>query len=147
MSERTEAVTRRDAEAVWNSDGDLDAIADIVTEDFVYHNPMVHEAVRGPDGYRKLAERFRNAFSDLDMGIDEIFARDDRVVVRYTTRGTHTGEIMGIEPTDRVIEITGILVDHVEDGKIKERFVNDDALGLFAQLGAVEPPEESAAAR
>ena len=56
MSTSTESVTRRDAEAVWNSEGNLDEIDDLVAEDFVYHNPMVTEEVRSPDGYRELAE-------------------------------------------------------------------------------------------
>lgn len=147
MSVTVESVVRRDVDAVWNGGGNLDEIDDIVTDDFVYHNPMVPEDVHGPEGYRELAERFHSAFSDMDMEIDEMVAQDDRVATRYTTRATHVGEIMGIEPTNRDIEITGILVDHVEDGRIRKRYVNDDALGLFAQLGAVEPPDESATSR
>jgi steroid delta-isomerase-like uncharacterized protein len=138
-----QSVVRRDAEEVWNSDGDLDRIDELVTDDFVYHNPMINEPVRGPDGYRALAKEFRSAFSDLDMEIDEMFGEDDKLATRYTTRATHTGEIMGIEATNRDIEITGIIVDRLEDGKIKERHVNDDALGLSAQLGMIEPPGES----
>ncbi|WP_227354104.1 ester cyclase [Haladaptatus salinisoli] len=138
-----EAVVRRDAEAVWNSDGDLDAIDDLVADDFVYHNPMVSREVRGADEYRAMAERLRSAFSNLDMEIDELVAEGDAVATRYTTRGTHTGEIVGVEPTNKDIEVTGILIDHFEDGKIKERRVNDDALGLFTQIGAVDPPEGS----
>lgn len=137
-----EAVTLRDVEEVWNSGGNLDVIPDLVTDDFVYHNPMVGEPVRGPDGYRKLAETFRDAFSNIDMEVKEMLAVDDAVTVRYTTRATHTGEIMGVEPTNERIELTGILINHLEDGKLKEMYVNDDALGLFEQIGAVEPPDK-----
>jgi len=137
-----EAVVRRDAAEVWNSDGDLDVIDEVVAEDFVYHNPMVRAEVRGADGYRELAERFRSAFSDVEMEIEELVSTDETVTTRYTTRGRHTGEIAGAEPTNESIEVTGIVVDHFVDGKIVERWVNDDALGLFTQIGAVELPRE-----
>jgi steroid delta-isomerase-like uncharacterized protein len=143
MSIRTadnEAVVHRDIREVWTSSGDLDGIPDIVTDDFVYHNPMIDEPVRGPEEYRKLAETFRDAFTDIDMHVEEMYAVDDVVTSRYTTRATHDGEFMGVEPTGKKIEIAGILVDHLTDGKLEERYVNDDALGLFEQIGAVEPP-------
>ncbi|WP_435153954.1 ester cyclase [Haladaptatus sp. DFWS20] len=136
-----EAVALREITEVWNSGGNLDVIPDLVTDDFTYHNPMVSEPVRGPDGYRKLAQRFRDAFSDIDMDIKELLVLDDTVTIRYTTRAIHTGEFMGVEPTQEKIEITGILINHLEDGKIKDVYVNDDALGLFKQIGVVEPPE------
>lgn len=143
MSIRTadnEALVHRDAREVWNSEGDLDVIPDLVTDDFVYHNPMVDEPIRGPEEYRELAETFRDAFSDIDMEVDEMYAVDDVVTTRYTTRATHDGEFMGVEPTGKKIEITGIVVDHLTDGKLAERHVNDDALGLFETIGVVEPP-------
>jgi steroid delta-isomerase-like uncharacterized protein len=146
MSIRTadnEALVHRDAREVWNSEGDLDVIPDLVADDFVYHNPMVDESIRGPTEYRKLAETFRDAFSDIDMHVDEMYAVDDVVTTRYTTRATHDGEFMGVEPTGKRIEIPGIIVDHLSDGKLKERHVNDDALGLFEAVGVVEPPSKS----
>ncbi len=135
-----EAIVRRDVREVWHSSGDLDLIPDIVTDDFVYRNPLVDEPVHGPDDYRKLAATFRDAFSDIDMEISEMVAVNDKVVTRYTTRAVHDGEFMDIEPTHNSIEITGIIIDHLEDGKLTERYINDDALGLFEQIGAIELP-------
>lgn len=134
-----ESITRQNLEEVWNSKGDLDKIEDLLTDDFVYHNPLVSEDVHGPDGYRNFVEWFLMAFSNVENHIEEMIVRDDRVAVRYTTRGTHTGEVWGIEPTNKDVEIRGTLIDHFEKGKINEQYVNDDALGLMIQLGAIDP--------
>lgn len=137
-----EAVVHREIRDVWDG-GDFDVIPDLVAEDFVFHNPMLDEPARGPDGYRKLVEAFHDSFSDMEHEVDGMYAVDDVVVTRYTTRATHDGELMGIAPTETKIEVTGIVIDHLKGGKLAERYVNDDALGLFEQIGAVEPPTES----
>ncbi|WP_049970512.1 ester cyclase [Haladaptatus cibarius] len=141
MSIRTadnEAVVIREIEEIW-SGGDLGVIDDVVAEDVVYHTPMMD--MDGRDEYREMAEEVRKVFTDLEMNVEDVISTDDKVVVRYTTRGTHSGEMMGIEPTDEEIEMTGILIDRIEDGKIQERYDNADELGMFVQLGVVELPE------
>ncbi|GAA0198893.1 ester cyclase [Haladaptatus pallidirubidus] len=142
MSIRTadnEAVVIREIEEVWNGDGDLGVIDDLVAEDVVYHTPTMD--MRGRGEYREMAEEVRNIFTDLEMTVADVVPSDDKVAVRYTVRGTHSGEMMGIEPTDERIEMTGILIDRVEDGKIRERHDVSDELGMFVQLGVVELPE------
>ena len=143
MSIRTadnETVVRRDIEEVWSSDGDLNAIDDTVTDDFVYHTSMME--IKGPGEYREMAEETRKMFSDFEMDVEDILSSDDEVVVRYTMRGTNTGEMMGKEPTNESIEMTGIIIDRLEDGKIRERYENADELGMLVQLGIVELPPE-----
>lgn len=135
-----ESITRQNLAEVWNSEGDLEEIESIVSNDFVYHNPMVSEDVRGPDGYREFVSSFLAAFSNLENEIEDIVGRDDRVTARYTTRGRHTGKIWGIEPTNEDVVIQCILIDYFENGKIKDQYVNADGLGLLTQLGAVDPP-------
>ncbi|MFH5799126.1 ester cyclase [Haladaptatus sp. CMAA 1911] len=135
-----ETVVRRDIEEVWSSDGDLDSIDDTVTDDFVYHTSMMD--INGRDEYREMAEETRKMFSDFDMEVEDILSSDDEVVVRYTMRGTNTGEMMGKEPTNERIEMTGIIIDRLEDGKIRERYENADELGMLVQLGVVELPPE-----
>ncbi|WP_435153952.1 ester cyclase [Haladaptatus sp. DFWS20] len=142
MSVRTannEAVVIREIEEVWNSDGDLDVIDDLVAKDVVYHSPMMD--MEGRDEYREAAKEARTIFTDLEMSVEDVVPTDEKVAVRYIVRGTHSGEMMGIEPTDERIEMTGILIDRIEDGKIQERYDNADELGMFVQLGVVELPE------
>jgi predicted ester cyclase len=127
---------------VWDG-GNFDVIPELVTDDFVFHNPMLDEPAHGPVEYPTLVEGFHDSFSDMEHEVDEMYAVDEVVVTRYTTRATHDGELEGIAPTGTKIEVTGIVIDHLKDGKLAERYVNDDALGLFEQIGAVEPPTES----
>ncbi len=135
-----ETVVRRDIEEVWSSEGDLDTIDDTVTDDFVYHTSMME--INGREEYREIAEETRKMFSDFDMDIEDLLSSDDEVVVRYTMRGTNTGEMMGKEPTNERIEMTGIIIDRLEDGKIRERYENADELGMLVQMGIIELPPE-----
>jgi predicted ester cyclase len=61
----------------------------------------------------------------------------DKVVTRWTVRGTHRGELMGIPPSGKTITVTGIVIDHIVGGKIAETWTSHDTLGLLQQIGAV----------
>ena len=65
----------------------------------------------------------------------------DMVVGRFRLSGTHLGEFFGIAPTGRRVEITGIDMLRLRDGKIVEFWYNEDTLGLFRQLGVTPPGE------
>lgn len=130
-------VVRREIEEVWNGDN-LDAIDELIADDFVYRNPMVRETVRGPERYRWLVESFREAVPDFEMAIEEIIEDGDTVAMRFRTTGTQKQDLLGVEPTGNEIDVTGMIFDHVEDGQITERRVNDDAFGLLRQLGLVD---------
>jgi steroid delta-isomerase-like uncharacterized protein len=67
-------------------------------------------------------------------------AGDDRVVARWIGRGTHRGELMGLEPTGKPIEVDAISVFRIAEGKIAEEWTVWDALGLLQQVGAVPAP-------
>ena len=71
----------------------------------------------------------------------DIFGVDDRVVTRFTIRGTHRGDFRGIAPTGRQVAFGGIAVDVMRDGIRVDGWAQLDNLGLLAQLGAVEPPQ------
>ena len=64
-------------------------------------------------------------------------AAGDKEVVRWTIRGTHTGELMGIPPTGKQVAWTGITIYRLADGKIVEEKGEEDALGFLQQLGVV----------
>ncbi|NGM69889.1 ester cyclase [Natronolimnobius sp. AArcel1] len=132
-------IVQHEIEAVWN-DEDLEKIDELVAEEFVYHNPMVAEEVRGPDGYRQLVEEFRGAMTDFHMEIDAQIADDDTglVATRFRTTGTHDRDLMGVEATGNEIDVTGMLFDRIEDGTLVERYVNDDAYGFMRQLGLID---------
>ena len=73
---------------------------------------------------------------DVDV-LDEMVATDDHVAIRYTVRGTHESEFMGIAPTGKRIEAAAMQIARFEDGRVIERWGVTDQLGILQQLGAV----------
>jgi steroid delta-isomerase-like uncharacterized protein len=78
---------------------------------------------------------FRTAFPDLHMTVDHAVAEGDLVAVRWTARGTNTGEGNGIPATGRRVQISGMALFRFEDGAIAEEWTSGDTLGLMRQLG------------
>jgi predicted ester cyclase len=85
---------------------------------------------------RTLARRARR-FLHIRINIDDIFAADDKVVVRWSSHGTHRGEMQGIPPTNRPMTMTGMAIYRFAGGKIVEEWMNNDTLGMLRQLGVI----------
>lgn len=137
--EENKDIARRDIEEAWNK-GNLDIVEEYVDEDFVCHDPAFPGDIRGPDGYKQLVGMYRSAFPDAHLTIEELVAEGDTVVVRWTGRGTHEGELMGIEPTSKKAEVPGMTLVHVEDSKVTESWQCYDVFDMLGQLGAL--PED-----
>ena len=120
---------------VWSA-GDLALIDELATDDHVHHDPLIREPLEGRTALKEWVATVREGAPDLTKTITGTYVDGDAVIVTYTTTGTHEGEIMGIAPTDRSIEVDGVYVFHVADGTIEETLDTWDAFGLFAQLGA-----------
>ncbi len=137
MSEENEALVRRYFEEIWDK-GNLDLIDELFTTNFVRHGPTATEGeVRGLEGFKGVVSMYRTAFPDLRVPIEDLIAEGDRVVSRWTARGTHQGELMGIAPTGNQASVSGIIVDRISGGRIEEEWVEYDTLHLMQQLGAV----------
>jgi steroid delta-isomerase-like uncharacterized protein len=111
---------------------------EIISEDFVSHGPQAPPA-EGPDGVRARVGVYQDAL-DGHWDVQEIFSAGDRVVARWTGRGTHNGELMGVAPTGSTIAVDAISVFRIAEGKIAEEWTVWDALGLLQQVGAVPAP-------
>jgi steroid delta-isomerase-like uncharacterized protein len=77
------------------------------------------------------------AFPDLQFTLDDLLAARDKVVARFTARGTQTGEFQGIPATGRAAAVSGIAIYRLADGKIVEQWLEYDQLGLLQQLGVI----------
>ncbi len=111
------------------------ALADaLVTADFVDHAGLPG-APDGPDGLRRAVALLHEAFPDNRHVIEDLIADEDRVAVRITLMGTHTGPFRGIAPTGRRIAQAQIHILRVVDGKVVERWAVQDDLGVVRQLG------------
>jgi steroid delta-isomerase-like uncharacterized protein len=93
--------------------------------------------VRGPSEFKPFVANIRGALPDTHIHVDDIFADGDRVAVRVTLKGTHTGNGLGGSPTGRKVSIQGIIIVRLEDGRIKEGWNSYDQLGLLRQIGAL----------
>ena len=132
---------RRWNEEIWGQQN-VDAIDDLVAEDFVGHDPSRPEPVRGPDGVRTVVEMLFSAFPDTQVDLEEVVAEGDRIAMRITASGTHEGEFMGIEPTGEEMEVSVMTFQRIEDGKAVEEWQIVDTLGMLQQLGVIELPGE-----
>ena len=144
-TEENKAVGRRELEELYNEEGNLDAAEEIYTPDFVGHEPTIGE-IRGVEGAMQYAATMRLAFPDLSCTVEDQVAEGDKVVSRWSARGTHQGETEDLGPaTGNRVEITGISIERFSEGKVAESWDNYDALGMMQQLGLVPEPEQAQA--
>jgi len=136
MSEQTETLLHRWFEEVWNK-GRADAIDEMFAREGIAYGltDQSGNELRGPEGFKPFFESFRRAFPDLQVVIEDTVAEGDKIAARCTVRGTHSGEGIGIDATDRPVEFTGMTIVRVKDGKIVEAWNNFDFMGMFQQLG------------
>ncbi len=140
MEQTSKQIARRVIEEAFVG-GRLDAVDELIAADAVSHDPAIPESVRGPEGVKQVIAGYRAAFPDLRIEIQDQIADGGSVATRWTARGTHQGDFMGLAPTGREATVTGITIDRIADGKIVESWSNWDTLGLLQQLGAIPVPE------
>lgn len=118
--------------------------------DFYAPNAVVYglapEPLRGREAIRGFYDLIWNAFPDATVKVDQQLAEGDRVGESFVVRGTHRGEFMGIPPTGRRVELTGMSIFRLADGKCVERWNQADFLGLLQQLGAAPAPRKTSRA-
>jgi steroid delta-isomerase-like uncharacterized protein len=131
-------IVRRVTEEPWT--GNTAIIDELVSPDYVGHDPTEPEPIRGPAGIKENLEKYKAGFSDAQVTVDDQFAEGDRVATRWTGRGTHDGEILGIAPTGKQVTVSGLTISTVENGLVVEEQTEWDALGMLIQLGAVPAP-------
>ncbi len=119
------------------SNGNLDVIDELVTEDFVCHFSAGREW-RGPNGLKDSVSGLRSAFPDWNERIEDIIAEGDRVVIRFTSTGTHTGEFLGVAASGRKVKVAELTVFRLVNGKIAEQWLIPDQIAMRRQIG-IEP--------
>jgi steroid delta-isomerase-like uncharacterized protein len=115
--------------------GDVSPADQSFASDCVIHISGVAEPVRGVGAWKDLLRGFIAAFPDLHFTIDDHFADGDRVAMRWHATGTHRGALGPIPATNRRVEIDGLIIDHLEDGKVRERWEQYDYGLMMQQLG------------
>jgi steroid delta-isomerase-like uncharacterized protein len=134
-SEQNKAIVRRAFEEPWK--GNLDVIDELIATQYIGHDPANPEPLRGPAGVKEFISTYRAAFPDARITVEQQLAEGDLVATRWTGRGTHEGELMGISSTGKRVTVSGLTISRLEGGKIVEEFQNWDTFGMMQQLEAV----------
>jgi predicted ester cyclase len=138
-TEDNKAAARRLQEESFGG-GKPELVDELLDPDFVRYDPYIEAGeVRGTQTVKDNIVWFRNAFPDLSCTIEVQVAEGDKVVSRWTVRGTHQGEFFGVAPTGDRVEFTGIQIDRFdeESGKIVEQWAEFDLLGAMRQMRAL----------
>ena len=142
MSRENLETSRRALEEAFNS-GNLDVIDEVSSDDFVGHDPLAGD--QDTEAAKQQVATYREAFPDLEITIEEIFAAGDKVVTRWSANGTFKNPLMGQQPTgERGDPVLGITIDRFDDdGKIAESWTQWDTMTFLRNIGVV--PESAAA--
>jgi steroid delta-isomerase-like uncharacterized protein len=92
------------------------------------------------EAFLQMAGLFAAAFTENQTTTDDQIAEGDKVMTRITWRAVHSGDFQGIPATGKQIEVTGVAIDRIQDGKIVEHWSNLDQMSLMQQLGAIPSP-------
>ncbi len=143
-AEENKAVVQRVYEQIFNQ-GNLDQIEELISPDMVDHEtpPPGMEGLEDIEVLRQFVKVSHDALPDLQFTVEDMIAEGEKVAARYTMRGTHQAEFMGVAPTGNRIEVTGIDIMRCEGGKIAEHWGNSDELGMMQQLGVIPESGQS----
>lgn len=141
MASERELENKEATQRIWEiiESGDLEQLSEVLADDIVLYVPGEGER-HGIDAYREYIRSHTSAFPDVRFEIHDMFLDDDVVITHFTWRGTHRGEIEGVEATGETVETRGVTINRFEDGKAVEDINYWDDLDFFQQLGAVDPP-------
>ena len=132
--EQNEALVRQVLELM--NDRNLDAAFELYAPDYIYHGPGGQE-LRGRDGIRELWMVFLDAFPDLHSTVDDVIAKGDKLVLRWTIQGTHTGEFLGNPPSNKQMSLPVIEIFRIADGQLVEAWDQYDRQHLMEQIDAI----------
>lgn len=122
---------------------DMGVIRAVFAPDYVNYFPAGQGLIRGLDNFVAALTEFLDAFSDLTFTIDDVLGEADRVALRWSARGVHTGDYRGIPPTvviaptGRDISFSATDIYRVVDGRIVEEWNTLDGFDIMRQMGAL----------
>jgi predicted SnoaL-like aldol condensation-catalyzing enzyme len=111
-----------------------DLVDELLAEDYINHNAFVAD---GREANREFWGSFFDAISGLTTSMEDLIVSGDRVIGRFVTRGTHTGEFMGFPATNNPVEMRTIDIWRVENGVFVEHWDEINSLEVFQQIGAI----------
>jgi predicted ester cyclase len=120
--------------------GNIDAMDDLVAEDYLDHHPPFPGLSAGREGLKQAFRIFLSATPGIHEIEDQV-AEGDKVATRLTATGRHVGELPGpLPPTGAQLRETAVAIHRIQNGKIVEHWSDRDDLGLMQQLGVIQLP-------
>ena len=107
---------------------------EIISPSATFHVPFLPEPVQGPSGYLQIIGIMRQAFPDVQWSLEETVIEGNTVAARFTLRGTHHGEFLGIAATGKAIQAQAMNIYRFVDGQISEEHGLPDLFGLMMQI-------------
>ena len=131
-TEANKALVRR---AIGYNHGAADEGTSIFAADFVAYMPG--QPPMGRVTFEQFVSGVTGGMPGYTYEIHDQIAQDDLVVNRITWRGVHSGSLAGVPATGRSIELRGINMFRVKNGRVVEQWAQLDMLGLLEQIGAI----------
>ena len=101
------------------------------------------ENIVGIDDFKAYYANFVTGFSDVDFTIEDVFGQDDKIVKHWRFKGTHTGNFFGMPATGKMVDVDGVTLVEMKDGKIAQEQDFFDNLVFMQQLGIVSSPDNA----
>jgi steroid delta-isomerase-like uncharacterized protein len=133
-------IVQRFMDECWNQ-GNLNTVMELVADNCRYHDPVFPSLTSGAENIKNHIQTCRNGFPDLMFTIDDTIAERDEVVVHWTGTGTHTGQFLGMPPTNKKASVTGTSIFRLEGSKIVEEWANWNLMSMLEQLGLAMTPQ------
>jgi len=145
MSKDIRAIAQTLVAEVWNA-RKFDVINEVIDTTYTYHDPNTPDLGKGPEGYKARVAMYTKVFPDLRLSVEDIVTEQDKVVLRWKSSGTHSGELLGIPASGKSTGVFGITTMQFKNSKVTEEWCVWDTLGLLRQIGAVPATTVSSAA-
>ena len=117
------------------SRGDVSVADEVFANDCIVHLTGVAEPIKGVEAWKQVVQGLLTAIPDIRFTMHEQLVMGDKVAYRWHARGTHSGPLGPVPATGRSIAIEGLIVDHLKDGKVAERWEQYDQSLMLQQMG------------
>jgi len=131
LQEQNKAIAKRAFEEIL-SRGRFELAEQLYAKDFINHGIHTNATLEEDQAALK---GWHQAFPDVVVVPEKLIAEDDLVTVYWVARGTNTGTGNGLPATGKKLELSGITIWRIVDGKIKEEWSAFDQLSMMQQLG------------
>ena len=141
-TEDNKATVRGVFEEVWNQ-GKVAVLDELFAPNYIHHDPE-RPTICTLEDCKRYVTTTHSSFPDFHLTIEDLVAEGEQVVMRWTWRGTNTGDLViprHLPATGKPVTVTGITIFHFAGGKVVEDWHLADYLGMYQQLGLIPVPE------